>query len=107
MVGKVKRLLNPITITDEEIDFHTIQEVGIGGEYLTAEKTLERCRTEYFLPRLMKSQTYDAWKDAGMSRMEEKAAEVVEERLSNYEKPNLDRDMVADLERYVSKTSRR
>lgn len=106
MCGKVQNLLNPLTITDEEIDFKTIEEVGIGGEYLTTEKTLERCRTEYFLPKLMTSQSYDAWKDAGMKRLEDKASEAIEERLSAYEKPSVDREVEKALEHYVSKMSR-
>jgi len=98
--------LNPITVTDEEIDFKTIEEVGIGGEYLTAEKTLERCRTEYFSPKLMTSQSYEAWKDNGMKRREEKASEAIEERLVAYEKPPVGRDIERVLERYVSEMSR-
>jgi len=106
LCGKVKNLLNPITVTDEEIDFKTIEEVGVGGEYLTSEKTLERCRTEYFSPKLMTSQNYDAWKDAGMKRLEEKASKAIEERLSAYEKPSIGLDVERALERYVSEMSR-
>ncbi len=105
LCGKVRNLLKPITITDEEIDFKTIEEAGIGGEYLTAEKTLERCRTEYFSPKLMTSQIYDVWKDAGMKRLEEKASEAVEERLAAYKKPSVGRDVERALERYVSEVS--
>lgn len=102
LCGKVRSLLEPIKITEEEIDVAAMAEVGIGGEYLTHEKTLERCRTEFFTPTLMKSRSYDSWNESGMKRLEEIASDAVQKKLSAYEKPFIDPDIEQALARYVS-----
>ncbi len=45
--------LKPIIIDKESIDTDFIEEVGIGGDYLAQTKTLEQCRTAFFLPNLV------------------------------------------------------
>ena len=47
LCGYIRRCLKPLEVTDENIDIEMIQGVGIGGEYLTLDKTFEHCRTEF------------------------------------------------------------
>jgi trimethylamine--corrinoid protein Co-methyltransferase len=105
LCGKVKNLMAPITITSEEIDLKNIEEVGIGGNYLTTKQTFERCRTEFFSPNLMVSQSYDAWKEGGMKRLEDKASGLIEKRLQSYEKPIIDKEVEQSLQKYVAEMS--
>ena len=101
LCAMIRNLLEPITITFEEIDFKTIADVGIGGEYLTHPKTLERCRTEFFLPDLMNRQDYETWRESGMQKLDAKASATVETRLSSYQKPAMDSGVVKDLSSYL------
>ena len=97
----------PITITDEEIDVKTIDDVGIGGEYLTHQKTLERCKSEFFLTDLMNRLPYDSWTKSGKKRLEEKAHDMVNQRLSSYQHPSVDPDIEKALSLYVAKRENR
>jgi trimethylamine--corrinoid protein Co-methyltransferase len=102
LCGMIRRLVKPIDLSDEAIDLETIKGVGIGGEYLTHPKTLERCRTEFFLPDLMNRQDHMGWKVAGKKRLDEAAADLLIRRLAAYQKPEIDPEIERALSRYVS-----
>jgi len=102
LCGMVRQLLKPIEVSEEAIDLETVKEVGIGGQYLTRKRTLERCRTEYFIPELMNRQGYGNWKRAGMQRADVKATAIMERRLAEYVKPGIDPQVEEALVSYVS-----
>lgn len=103
LCGMVWELVKPIEISDEGIDLETIKRVGIGGEYLTHPKTLERCRTEFFLPDLMNRQNYQGWKASGKKRVDQEATNVVRKRLATYKRPEIDPEIEWALSQYVAK----
>jgi trimethylamine--corrinoid protein Co-methyltransferase len=98
--------LKPITITAESIDTDFIKAVGIGGDYLKQAKTLEQCRTAFFLPNLVNRKGYSGWQEDGHKPIDEKATEVLDDRMSNYIKPDIDPQIEKDLRTYIQKTSR-
>ena len=98
--------LKPININKESIDTNFIKEVGIGGDYLTQTKTLEQCRTAFFLPTLVNRKSYSGWQEDGHKRIDEKAVEVLEDRMSSYIKPDIDPQIDKDLRAYISKNQR-
>jgi trimethylamine--corrinoid protein Co-methyltransferase len=95
--------LKPIEITDASIDLELIEEVGIGGEYLTHPKTLEQCRSAFFLPDLANRQGYAGWQENGGTRIEHRAKDALEDRLTAYEKPDIDPQIEKDLRAYIQK----
>jgi trimethylamine--corrinoid protein Co-methyltransferase len=95
--------LKPIEISDESIDTSLIKEVGIGGDYLIQNKTLEQCRTAFFLPNLVNRRGYNGWQEDGHKRVDEKATEILDDRLSNYLKPDIDPQIEKDLRDYIRK----
>ena len=88
---------------DESIDTNFIKEVGIGGDYLIQNKTLEHCRTAFFLPNLVNRKGYNGWREDGHKRVDEKATEILDDRLSSYMKPDIDPQIEKDLRTYVQK----
>jgi trimethylamine--corrinoid protein Co-methyltransferase len=107
LCAMVRNLLEPITITMDEIDLKTIEQVGIGGEFLTHQKTLERCRTEFYLTNLMNRLSYESWTESGEKRLEQTAEEMVTQRLSSYQRPSMDPDIEQALSLYVAKRENR
>lgn len=103
MCGMIRRTLMPMEVTNETIDIEMIKRVGIGGEYLTQPKTLQRCRTEFFLPDLYTRQNYSSWLEAGGKRIDQKASEMLAKRLATYEKPDIDPSIEKALAKYVGK----
>jgi len=103
LCGMIKKLITPIEITDESIDVAMIKDVGIGGSYLMHPKTLELCRTEFFLPELMTVQDYRGWREGGKRRIDEKASAILNRRLASYEKPVIDPKIESALSAFVAK----
>jgi trimethylamine--corrinoid protein Co-methyltransferase len=98
-----KKLLKPIEVTDDTISLDVIKEAGIGGIYVTHNETLERCRTEYFLPTIALRQTYDDWVEKGMLRADQRASKLAQERLESYNKPDIDPETEQALAAYVER----
>ncbi len=105
--GMIRNLLEPISISMDETDLPTIKSVGIGGEYLSHPKTLERCRTEFFLTKLMNRLSYEPWTELGQKRLEDRAQEVLNQRLSDYRQPARDANVEQALSQYISKRENR
>jgi trimethylamine--corrinoid protein Co-methyltransferase len=101
--GMVRKMLQPIAITDETIDIETICKVGPGGQYLTNPKTFKLCRTEFFIPDLMVRSNYDAWSASGKKKVHEVADVKLTQRLAKYEKPDIDSGIEKDLTEYVNR----
>jgi len=102
LCGMIKKMHLPIDMSDEAIGVAMIKEVGIGGEYLTHPKTFDLCRTEFFVPDLIKRQSYDAWRESGGNRLDQRATRLLHERLESYEKPDIDPGIERDLARFVA-----
>jgi trimethylamine--corrinoid protein Co-methyltransferase len=103
LCGMVKKLIESIEISDATIDLATIEEVGIGGNYLIQPKTFELCRTAFFLPELMTVQDFDDWQSAGGKRADERASGLLNKRLAHYEKPDIDPAIESELSEYVTR----
>ncbi len=103
LCGMVRRLMKPIDITDLTTDLATIKEIGIGGHYLAHPNTLERCRTEFFLPDLFRRQNYQEWKTGENNRLDQSASHLVKKRLAEYEPPELDSGIKKTLQKYIAK----
>ena len=95
--------LKPIEVTDAAIDLDLIKEVGVGGEYLTHPKTLEQCRSAFFMPALANRHGYAGWQENGGKRIEHRATDLLKDRLAAYEKPDIDPQIEKDLLTYIEK----
>ena len=78
-----------------------IQEVGIGGEFLTHPTTFELCRNGSFITRIANRQGYEKWQESGCKHINQKATEILQERLDAYEKPDMDPELEQDLLNYI------
>ncbi len=103
LCGMVKKLLTPIKITEDTIDFDMIKNVGIGGEYLTQPKTAQLCRKAFFLPHLMCKDSYARWEQSGKQRIDETASLYLTERLAKYTKPDIDEGVEQALAEFVQR----
>jgi len=95
--------LRPIAITYESMDLELIKEVGIGGNYLTHPKTLEQCRTAFYLSDLVNRKGYARWQKDGARCIHDRAAEIFKYRVANYVKPDIDPQLEKDLMSYIKR----
>ena len=106
LCSQILESLKPVTITDESIDLDLIKEVGIGGNYLTHPKTYEQCRTAFYLSNLVNRTSFSGWQEDGAKNINDRAAEILNERMSNYVKPDIDPQLEKDLLSYIQKRNK-
>jgi trimethylamine---corrinoid protein Co-methyltransferase len=97
---RVRQMIEPMEITAKTIDIDTIQQVGIGGGYLTHPKTFEQFRT-LSSSGIFNRKGYSKWKTEGARRIEQVASEKLIQRLEDYQKPPLDQGIEDRLHEYV------
>jgi trimethylamine--corrinoid protein Co-methyltransferase len=101
--GMLRKLMKPMEINDEELglEIKSIDEAGIGGQYLTQPRTFQLCRSEYFQPQLFSHESHDAWKRNGSMSMEQRAGKALTARLESYQEPQIDPEIKKALVAYV------
>jgi trimethylamine--corrinoid protein Co-methyltransferase len=103
--GYIKNVLQPVEISDETLALDSIKEVGGGGNFLTDPLTAERCRTEFFLPKMAQRINYPDWVQNGKRDVVAVAAEHIRSRLESYVKPDIDHGVEKDLFDYIQSVS--
>lgn len=101
MIGNLRRIMKPLSITEETIDVETIKNVGIGGEYLTHPKTYQQFKN-LSQPHLFNRKDYDKWASEGHQRIDNVAHQELKKRLDSYEKPFLDPQIEQAILDYVA-----
>jgi trimethylamine--corrinoid protein Co-methyltransferase len=102
-LAMIKRMLVPVEVSEDTLSLRSIKAVGIGGQFLTQPETLERCWNEFFIPEIMKRKNYAKWQNGGSRQIDEIAADVAQQRLSEYQKPDFDSTVVSRLSEFVAK----
>ena len=107
ILSQILEAVKPVTVTSESIDLELIKEIGIGGNYLTHPKTYEQCRTAFYFSSLVNRRDFAGWRDDGAKRINDRAAEIFEERIAKFVKPDIDPQLEKDLFAYVQKRKKR
>jgi trimethylamine--corrinoid protein Co-methyltransferase len=101
LCGAVKTLMKPVEFTQEAFAMDLIKQLGTSGNYLIQDHTLNRCRDEFFIPDLGVRATHDRWLEMQPQDIIDRAARLVEKRLAQYEKPQMDLQLQKQLIQYV------
>jgi len=101
LCGAVKKLMKPLELTDDALALDLIQEMGTSGDYLMQDHTLNRCRTEFFLPDLGIRTLHNNWLEMEPREITARAGLILEKRMAEYEKPEIDTELEKRLDRYV------
>ena len=98
----LRRMLEPLEVTDERIDLDTIRSVGIGSEYLTHPNTLAHCRTEFYLSNMMSRDDFTTWGNKGGKTLSERLPEIFKKRMLTYVRPDIAPEIKNDLDNYIA-----
>ena len=101
LCGAVKELMKPLELTEDALALDLIKEMGTAGNYLMQDHTLNRCRTEFFLPDLGIRTLHNNWLEMGPREITARAGLLLEKRLAEYEKPQIDAKLEDKLVEYV------
>ncbi len=93
----------PLEVTEESLAFSAHEEVGAGGHFLGAVHTLERFRECFYRPLLSSTANYERWSRDGGKDAAARASDIWRKTLEEYEEPELDPDLKAELKAYVDR----
>lgn len=93
MAGYVRRLMRSFTVNDETLSYKTIQEVGIGGNFLKHEQTLANFRKDIWYPTILDRRVWDSWANDGEKNIIDRAFEKEKSILEKHEQKFLDEDI--------------
>jgi trimethylamine--corrinoid protein Co-methyltransferase len=97
----VRNILTPVIPPGETIDADLVNQVGIGGQYLTHPSTFQKFRN-LSASRLFNRKDYTRWHSSGARRVEAQAYDNLGSRLASYEKPPIDPGIEDALTAYVT-----
>jgi trimethylamine---corrinoid protein Co-methyltransferase len=93
----------PLRIDEESLAYSAHQEVGQGGHFLGAAHTLERFRECFYRPLVSSTENFERWKKNGAHDTAARASEIWHKTLDEYEKPEIDEALEADLKAFVDR----
>ena len=101
LCGALKKLMKPVELTDDAFAIDLIKEMGTAGNYLVQPHTLKRCRDEFFIPELGIRTLHNNWLEMEHREISERARHLFENRLAEYEKPEITPNLEKELIQYV------
>jgi trimethylamine--corrinoid protein Co-methyltransferase len=101
--GALHRWLQGVSLDDDEFALDGFSELGPGKHFFSAQHTLRHYETAFYDSPTADNNSFEQWRDAGESRTEERAAEIVARTLAEYEPPPIDDAVDAALTDFVAR----
>ena len=87
IIGMCCKVLKSITVDTEHLALEVIETVGPGGNFMTADHTMDHLHTEYFCGNSVTDQKdRDNWTEDGSPDARKRAADIVQKILSGEER---------------------
>ncbi len=99
--GMVRRFKQGFSVEPDTLAYDLIAAVGPGGNFISEAHTLERCRTEFWRPRLFRRLSLENWQEAGAPQATYRARTRWQELLAAREPPRPDPEVEQRLNDYV------
>jgi trimethylamine--corrinoid protein Co-methyltransferase len=94
--------LRPVKWDAAELGFDAIRDVPAGGHFFGAAHTMERYETAFYQPMLSDWRSYENWAQAGAREAGDRATDLWQQALREYEQPPMDPAIREELESYVA-----
>ncbi|WP_256750144.1 trimethylamine methyltransferase family protein [Mesorhizobium sp. Mes31] len=102
ILQNMMEFLRPLPFQEDDLGFEAIKSVPAGGHFFGAEHTMSRYTTAFYQPMLSNWQNHGAWQEAGGKDALERATELWQQALHDYEEPVMDVAVREELDAYVA-----
>lgn len=99
VIGMAKRFLQGMEISEEQLAFEVINQVGPGGHFLQQRHTMKHFRNELWQSKVFTRQAIENWKDSGSKDVEARVREKIVSTLESHATPPLSDNILTELER--------
>jgi trimethylamine--corrinoid protein Co-methyltransferase len=103
MLNHLYAFLEPTPVDAASLGFEALARVPPGGHFFGDAHTLERYETAFYAPMLSDWRNHEAWVAAGAKDATERATEIWQAALAEYEPPPMDPARVEALDAYVAR----
>lgn len=101
MVGRIKKMRQPLVVDNDTLALDDIADVGPQGMFLTQERTIKRCRTEFWRPDVSLRQDLGTWQE-GRPGIPTLAYNRWRTLVATHQDPPLDSQVKSELEEFVN-----
>jgi trimethylamine---corrinoid protein Co-methyltransferase len=102
MLQLMMEFLKPIKVDDAELGIDAIARVPTGGHFFGDAHTLQRYEHAFYQPLVSDWQSHGNWELAGAKDATQRATDVWQRALNEYEQPAMPADIRAELEAYAT-----
>ncbi len=103
IIQNMIEFLKPMKFNTDELGLDTIKSVPTGGHFFGVDHTMERYETAFYKPMLSDWQNYENWEAAGAKDALQRATEVWQQVLREYQMPEMDPSVREELDAYIAK----
>jgi trimethylamine---corrinoid protein Co-methyltransferase len=102
MLQLMMEFMKPIVVNEAELGFEAIRGVATGGHFFGEPHTMERYEHAFYQPLVSNWQNFENWQLAGGKDATQRATEIWQRALREYEQPPMDVAVRQELEAYVA-----
>jgi trimethylamine---corrinoid protein Co-methyltransferase len=103
MLQMMMEFLKPIVVNEQELGFDAIKGVPTGGHFFGEPHTMERYEHAFYRPLVSNWQNYENWQLAGGKDATQRATDIWQLALKEYEEPVMDPAIREELAAYVER----
>jgi trimethylamine---corrinoid protein Co-methyltransferase len=89
IIGLTRRIMAGSEVSDDDLMLDLIDEIGPGGNFLAAESTARRCRSEIWNPSVLDRKPWDVWQAMGARTAEDRIQAKLDRILARHVPPAL------------------
>jgi trimethylamine--corrinoid protein Co-methyltransferase len=102
MLQMMIEFLKPIVVNEQELGFEAIKGVPTGGHFFGEPHTMERYEHAFYRPLVSNWQSYENWQLGGGKDATQRATDIWQQALKEYEQPAMDPAIREELSAYVT-----
>ena len=103
MISFCQRYRRGVEVDDDALALDVVRKVGIAGSFLDDEHTLDRFRSELYMPELLCRERRPSWEEKGRKDLAERAEERADELMGIPCDGELSEEQARELERIASR----
>ncbi|MCP4337767.1 MAG: trimethylamine methyltransferase [Desulfobulbaceae bacterium] len=100
-IGAIERLTRELVVDESTLALDAIEEVGIGGEFLSNTHTFKNFRANLWMPKIIERRNSEFWEQQGKLSVIDKATTIVRDMLNNPPAKLLSEEVEAAIDKIV------
>ena len=102
IIQNMIEFLKPMKFDRDELGLDAIKSVPTGGHFFGSEHTMARYETAFYKPMLSDWQNYENWEAAGAKDALNRATDLWQQALRDYQLPQMDAAIREELDAYIA-----